>query len=145
MDKKFKDTNTQLPGNTNPFVTPDGYFDSFSERLMSRIEDECINETEEKTSIFRILRPALIMAASFAAIFLIIFIPVHTIDPKLTSKNNDLSTEVVVDLMAYYFMNDNEIINAFENEDINDDHSDAILEEYLMASITEYDLVNYKN
>lgn len=144
MKKEIRNTKTRLPERMNPFSTPDSYFDSFSERLMSRIDNECVPETQEKTSFYRILRPALIMAASFAAVFFIIFIPVHTTDPELTSKSNDHTIELV-DIMAFYFMDENEIINAFENDDTYYSDNDAVLEEYLMASITEYDLVDFKN
>lgn len=144
MKKEIRNTKTQLSERMNPFSTPDSYFDSFSERLMSRIDNECVPETKEKTSFFHILRPALIMAASFAAVFFIIFIPVHTTDPELTSKSDDHTIELV-DIMAFYFMDENEIINAFENDDTYYSDNDAVLEEYLMASITEYDLVDFKN
>ncbi|MDA3879397.1 MAG: hypothetical protein PF436_03325 [Prolixibacteraceae bacterium] len=143
MKENLKNRIKQLPGNDNPFTTPEGYFDRFSERLMDKVNEESVADTKPKVSILRILRPALIMAASFAAIFFIILIPVHTIAPKLASNNN-IKTEMI-DLVAYYFINENEIIEALEYEETIEEYNDAALEEYLMASITEFDLVDYKN
>ena len=55
----------------NPFQTPEGYFDSLEARLMGRIAEESAAETQSRTSrpVWRILKPALTLAAMFALVF----------------------------------------------------------------------------
>ena len=53
----------------NPFRMPDGYLDSFEDRLMARIAAEEAEATQPKRPVWRILKPALTLAAMFALIF----------------------------------------------------------------------------
>jgi len=54
----------------NPFRMPEGYFDSLEERLMGRIAEENVAETQRKTKpVWRIIKPALTLAAMFALVF----------------------------------------------------------------------------
>jgi hypothetical protein len=141
---KMKKKKNILPENENPFKTPEGYFDGFSDRIMERIDAEnAAPESDSSNGIIRYLRPALIMAASFAAIFLIIFIPVKTIGPQLSSNNNIADNEYA--LLDYLNINERTIIEAFELDSTQDEYNDAAVEDYLMASISEYDLVENKN
>ncbi|MCF8363858.1 MAG: hypothetical protein K9G70_14675 [Prolixibacteraceae bacterium] len=133
-----------LPENENPFKTPEGYFGGFSERMMERIDAEnAALEDDSPAGIMRYLRPALIMAASFAAIFLIIFIPVKTIGPQLSSNNYLNDNDNV--LLDYLHINERTIIEAFELDTAQIKYNNALVEEYLMTSISEYDLVENKN
>lgn len=60
-------------GRDNPFRVPENYFENFAERLNVRITKE--QEVSEKKSLYIILKPFLMMAASFALIVLVIYIP----------------------------------------------------------------------
>lgn len=53
----------------NPFRMPEGYLDSFEDRLMARLAAEEAEETQPKRPVWRILKPALTLAAMFALIF----------------------------------------------------------------------------
>jgi hypothetical protein len=132
-----------LPDNKNPFIVPEGYFDGFTERVMERVDSEDANGSNKPNNgTMRYLRPALIMAASFAAIFLIVFIPVKTIGPKISSDYTSVNNENV--LLNYLHVNERTIIEAFEFDTIQNNYNNAVVEEYLMASISEYDLVDNK-
>jgi hypothetical protein len=132
-----------LPDNKNPFNVPEGYFDGFTERIMERVDSEDASYSNEPTiGIMRYLRPALIMAVSFAAIFLIIFVPVKIIGPKTSSDYTSVNNENI--LLNYFQINERTIIEAFEFDTIQSDYNNAVVEEYLMASISEYDLVDNK-
>jgi len=144
MGIKMKRNKNILPKNENPFKTPEGYFDGFTERMMERADLESTYSKDDRSSgIMRYFRPALIMAASFAAIFLIIFIPVKTIGPQIMSNNTLEDNENT--LLNYLHINERTIIEAFEFDTIQNDYNDAVVEEYLTASISEYDLVNNNN
>ncbi len=132
-----------LPDNKNPFKAPEGYFDGFTERIMERVDSEDASYSNEPNlGIMRYLRPALIMAASFAAIFLIVFVPVKIIGPKTSSGYTSVNNENI--LLNYLQINERTIIEAFEFDTIQNDYNNAVVEEYLMASISEYDLVDNK-
>ena len=55
----------------NPFRIPEGYLASFEDRLMARIAAEEAEASQEKRPrpVWRILKPALSLAAMFALIF----------------------------------------------------------------------------
>ena len=52
----------------NPFKTPEGYFETMEDRLMARITEESA-KVDVKRPVWRILKPALTLAATFALIF----------------------------------------------------------------------------
>lgn len=60
-----------LASKDNPFRTPEGYLDSLEDRLMARIAAETAEEASSKQQkpVWRILKPALTLAAMFALIF----------------------------------------------------------------------------
>ena len=53
----------------NPFRMPEGYFDSFEDRLMARIAAEEQPATSRKVRFWTVLKPALTLAAMFALVF----------------------------------------------------------------------------
>ena len=53
----------------NPFRMPEGYLDSFEDRLMARLAAEETEAAQPKRPVWRILKPALTLAAMFALIF----------------------------------------------------------------------------
>lgn len=55
----------------NPFRVPEGYLDSFEDRLMERIaaEEADASQAKRQRPVWRILKPALTLAAMFALIF----------------------------------------------------------------------------
>lgn len=69
-NKKIK--NGLPPKPVNPFIVPEGYFDSLSERVMDRIKSE---ERESKLPSRRIsMRPYLTLAASISGLALIVYV-----------------------------------------------------------------------
>jgi len=58
------------PG-TNPFRTPDNYFDSIEDRIMKGIQLQEKKKKPASVSILRILKPALGIAAMLALIFIL--------------------------------------------------------------------------
>ena len=66
-----KDILKDLASKDNPFRMPEGYLDSLEDRLMARIaeEDAAASTTERQRPVWRILKPALTLAAMFALLF----------------------------------------------------------------------------
>lgn len=55
----------------NPFRVPEGYLDSFEDRLMERIaaEEAEASQAKRQRPVWRVLKPAFTLAAMFALIF----------------------------------------------------------------------------
>lgn len=68
-------------GKEMPFDVPEGYFDTFSERLQSRIN------AEEKPKVRNVwtdyLKPAFGLIASFAVIFFLLYLPLNYFMPQI--------------------------------------------------------------
>ncbi len=64
-----KDILQTLETRENPFRMPEGYLDSFEDRLMARIATEEQPATSRKVRFWTVLKPALTLAAMFALVF----------------------------------------------------------------------------
>ena len=139
MSKQEKNRKANLAGNSNPFTVPEGYFDTFQERLMERIETEDVKSKPLQTLI-RILRPVLAMVASFVLIFFIIYIPIKQIGFSTAEKSrvNEMG------IMDYYIINDRAIYEAFTQDTV-EHYNEAIVEAYLMASVSDIELMELNN
>lgn len=140
MIKKNKYNFSKKVSKNNPFVVPEGYFDNFSERLMGKIEQE---ELEVKRPVYktkRFLRPVLSMAASFVIIFMLIYFPAKLLKPKIETENNNNSSELFY-LLGLYHINDLAVLDAFDRP-AEDQYDEQFLENILIASMTEYDLIH---
>ena len=60
---------------TNPFRTPDHYFDTVEDRIMNEIKQQAKKKTPA-SRIYQMLLPALGLAASFAIVLLLVKYPI---------------------------------------------------------------------
>lgn len=106
----------------NPFTTPENYFDSIEDRIMNSIEhEEKIKKSSGAGNIYRLLKPALGLAASFALVFLLVYYPVKyfssnkvaqtTTTDTTTSGGNDFYSFIISSI------DENALVNALVNED----------------------------
>jgi hypothetical protein len=75
---------------TNPFRTPDHYFDTIEDRIMGRIEQPMITKTKS-VRIIRFLKPALGLVASLSIVYLLVYYSMNT-----PITNTGTKTEVAV-------------------------------------------------
>jgi hypothetical protein len=127
----------------NPFKDTAGYFDDFPARMQHRIELEKRSATVRKTRVIDILKPVLGLAASFAALFLLVYWPVKSLNERITVKNITVPTE-------HYLPDD--LINFFEKIDeqtfyvLLEEEAEAFSPEteslvaYLAANFSDYDV-----
>jgi hypothetical protein len=114
-----------------PFRTPDNYFDDFSARMDLARKQEENNPLEKKTNIIQILKPALGLAASFALIFMLVYVPLKTFIPS--------DQTVIVQSEDY---SDTDFLNIIE--DIDESSFFALLDDVSQSSeLTEDDLSIY--
>lgn len=136
MNRKEKHIDFKSPNETNSFSVPDNYFDTLNERIMSSVEQSTVST---KTKIIRLIKPLLATAASFIIIFMIVFIPVKVIAPKMA--DNKITSEQ--EFIDYYYINDHIVYDTFENKNTETDNNDeSMIETMLLASVSEWDLIN---
>ncbi|MBN2806112.1 MAG: hypothetical protein JXR22_05600 [Prolixibacteraceae bacterium] len=141
--KKEHYHNTKLSEKEHPFKTPEGYFETFHERMMGRLalEAEVQHPPTARVMVLRYLRPALALAASFAIIFMLVYYPVKSLSPSLTKNTMN---ELEHDLLNYYFTDD-VFIGLFTEDNSVDDYDETSIETVLLASMSDYDLLHIKN
>ncbi len=132
---EFKDWNKK-----NPFMVPEGYFDQFPSRIMSRIE-QIESSPQKKVGWLRFLGPSLGIAASVALVALMFYVPVKLAGPKVTqqaAENQynpyDLESELFNDLTFFDLLTGQTEKEPMDNNTI---------ETVLMASSNDYELMGY--
>lgn len=131
----------------NPFGTPRNYFDDFSARMHAKIEQEKHAEPLKKPSIIQLLKPYMGLAASFAVIFMLVYVPLKTFTSKdatiVAEVNNYADNELLylvegLDESSFFALLDEE--NAETEELTNDDLAlfvDANFSNYEIYEFTE--------
>ena len=107
---------------TNPFRTPDYYFESLEDRIMGNIEDKA-KKKSSSARLIQFLKPALGLAASFTLVYLLVYYPINTFLLKPTAETTITDT-VTSDLLTDYSINlasidENSLINAIFSDETN--------------------------
>jgi hypothetical protein len=141
MKENKKHMNLDEIGKENPFKVPDGYFDSFSSRLMEQID---VPAPSTKYSIlWRYLRPSLSLAASIVMIFLMLFVPY-----KIMNKNtvqDQSGTQLISEFEYLTYFNERSIYEIVgEDETTSSQIDDATIETVLTASVSELELLEHQ-
>jgi len=150
---KEKDENIEnLFGNlkkSQPFRVPENYFETFAGRLKVRIEEE--KQLNKKRSLFIYLKPVLMMAASFAFIMLLVYVPIKKFFPSsgkgyftqqvLNNDSIDSVNAIPATLISCFseeqFMSAFTEMNEFESETLSTDK----LADYIAANYNDYDII----
>ena len=123
------------PG-TNPFRTPEGYFDSIEDRIMERIRP---HEKKKSASakILRILKPALGIAACLTLVYLLANYPF---------TKNPINTEVLSikddSTLNFSMIDESTLVNAIffdDNSAVADINPDDMLA-YLSSGLNEIEI-----
>ena len=85
---------------TNPFRTPDYYFETMEDRIMGNIEYQTKKQIPS-SKVFQLLKPVLGLAASFALIYLLVYYPITTFVLKDTAKT-EITDSVASDWLDEY-------------------------------------------
>lgn len=126
-----------------PFSTPKNYFVDFSARMQTRMEMEKQGKPKQKIKIIQLLKPFIGMAASFALIFLLVYVPIKTFVLKertevaVSIENSDSDSEFInimegLDEGSFFaLLNETENTDAFTNDE---------LFLYVSANFTDYEI-----
>ena len=128
-----------------PFDTPENYFDDFSPRLQMRIEAEKRASNPKKMSFIQILKPALGLAASFALIFMLVYVPLKTFMPHRMAETTEIPTDPDAGILNYIENIDESSFISLLNESEKDEttFSDEELTLYVSANFSDYEI--YEN
>ena len=141
-DKNIRNNNPfEMQGKENPFSTPEGYFESFNDRLQGRIEEE---ENPQKRKVIHLLRPALGLVASFLVVFMLLYVPLKIYMPKIAeqyySKEQTVDTTegmeaILAEIEDQFFLFESTITN--ETEELEPDQ----IMDCVAMEIKDYDLI----
>ena len=125
-----------------PFEAPKNYFDDFSARLQMKIEAEKQVTTPGKIRFLEILKPALGLAASFAIIFMLVYVPLKTFIPSQPTEIAEQADYYEEESLLDYIEHIDEtafvaILNEAEEED---SFSDDDLALYVSANFSDYEI-----
>jgi len=121
-----------------PFKAPDGYFDSFEDRLKARLDAK--KETQ-RTSLWQAAKPYFYFAGFFAAIVFLLKIGINTFTDKYTDQAQDAATAQTESLYyEYEFISDDMIYDELTaSVDSSDNElSDEAIAAYLSEEEIEY-------
>lgn len=109
---------------TNPFKTPDQYFDSMEDRIMAGIKQSA-KPKSNSTRIIQLLKPVLGIAASLLLVGLLVYSPIKTLLLK-NSTNTEIAQSSSTDLFDSYSLNiglidDNTLADAIFSDEPSDD------------------------
>jgi len=151
MKEKEEDIENRF-GNLNknlPFRIPESYFDTFSDRLMSRIKE--IEHPSRKRTLYFYLKPALSLAASIILVILLVFVPIKKFFPTgkgyLARQKNqvdpvDSLSELSATLISCFsegqFMTAVSEMDEFEPKTLSSDN----LADYIAANYNDYDIIS---
>lgn len=128
------------------FGTPDGYFDDFSARMQMKIEAEKAPVVKKEFRIINILKPALGLAASFAIIVLLVYVPLNTFLNKEQPNKQATSNEYPqTEFQSILEEIDENSFFALLNEEQNgkNDFTDEELQLYVSANFSDYEIYEY--
>lgn len=128
----------------NPFGTPDRYFDDFSARLQMRIEAEKLPVATRKTRFIQIFKPALGLAASFALIFLLVYVPLKKFMPKqmnTVASANDSEDMGIMNVLEH--LDESSFYSLLSEKGKTNDFSNEDLSMYVSSNFNDYEI--YEN
>jgi len=155
--KKYNEQINKDPGFPkleSGFSIPEGYFDSFGERLSLRMkaEAEPLQKKEAIKSILFYLKPALGVAAGLAILFMVYMNSYHNKAITFLAKSQnslDLQKEDPSDLLPLpkvfaYMVTDGQFFSALsEMDEYNDEKiSKEVLVDYLASNCSDFEILN---
>lgn len=107
---------------TNPFRTPDQYFESMEDRVMETIHYQSKKKTSS-SRIIQFLKPALGLAASFTLVYLLVYYPINILFLKNVAQTEvtDSTSTVLPEEFTFNLasIDDNTLLHAIFSDETN--------------------------
>ena len=125
-----------------PFRAPKQYFDDFSARLQMQIEAEKQAVVPRRTRFIQIFKPALGLAASFALIFLLVYVPLKTFMPgqetTTVAKVTDSEDPNLLNVIEH--LDESSFFSMLNSQDENVEFTEDDLTMYVSANFNDYEI-----
>lgn len=136
------------PKKEHPFRVPEGYFETFADRLKARIEED--EQPNKKRSLFIYIKPVLMMAASFLLVILLISVPYKKFIPsgngyfsQQQSNIDSVDSVGAVPAAIFSYFSEEQLLSAVT--DMNELESDTIstdnLGDFIASNYSDYDVI----
>jgi hypothetical protein len=127
-------------GKELPFRVPDHYFDDFQARLQVQLGREQAFAGNQRSLYVRYIKPALGLAAAFAAVFLLVFVPVRLVTrPEALVQNNSSSEEVkIINLVEQ--VDDHTFFSLLEDDTKDEIVEGQELEVFIASNYSDFDI-----
>lgn len=128
-----------------PFGTPKNYFDDFSARMHTKIAAEKLPKQEKKPRVIQLLKPFIGLAASFALIFMLVYVPLKTfINKDLTQVAQTTEYPDTEFINVLEDLDESSFLALLEEEEANDESfTDEELTSYVSANFTDYEIFEF--
>ena len=127
-------------GNREPFIVPEGYFESLSERIMVAVheEKEVTPLLPEKRTVIKVIRPYLALAAIVTGLA-IISIGIFRYVSKPVNNSMTLTTELMAEEVDIYTI-EAEFVNTVEKQPDSSGPQEDVFESYVIENVEETDI-----
>lgn len=127
-----------------PFRAPKDYFKDFPARLQMKIDQSELAEGKSRSRFIEKIKPALSLAAAFAAVFMLVYWPVSIVNKNLTSGSekqlNDTSTQYdLINLIEQ--IDDNTYYTLLTEEPSSSGLETETLADFLHSVYSDYDIL----
>jgi len=132
-----------------PFQVPEGYFESFADRLMVRIKEE--EYPAKKRSVFIYLMPVLMMAASILVVILLLSVPLKRLLPSdsgngsivLQQSNTNSVADSIVPITLISYFSESQFLSAVTDMEVieSDTISNDDLADFISTNYSDYDVI----
>lgn len=127
-----------------PFSLPDGYFDSFPNKVLKQINE--MPEQEVKTPVRIILRRQLAIAAAFIGFFLVSYTVIMLLSKNSNNKQQEIAQTLSYDDVLLQRVNEVDMMDAMYDEEQPQQLNEKQIEDYLINDgIHESVLSDYIN
>lgn len=139
IPEKMNEINRELP-----FRAPRDYFKDFPARLQMRIEQEESAVGKPHPRFIEKIKPALSLAAAFAAVFMLVYWPVSIVNKNRTSgfedRINGSGTQYdLINLIEQ--IDDNTYYTLLTEESFPDGLETETLADFLQSAYSDYDIL----
>lgn len=130
----------QEAGKDLPFSIPSRYFDDFPARLQARIDQETSFGKPKSLRFFDFIKPAIGLAAAFAAVFVLVYWPARwmTNQTAYSARNQNSLNERIINLVEH--VDDQTFFSLLENKEKTEVIDYETLENYMAANFSDFDI-----
>ena len=127
-------------GRELPFSLPENYFEDFQVRLNARLEAETRGNSGKRVTLFSYLKPVFGLAAAFAAVFLLVYVPVRLMNhpEEFVSSSGINEEESILSLVEN--VDDQTFFSLLTGNNGTSGEEGQDLEGYIASNFSDYDI-----